>query len=187
MPANTPRGYTYPTYGDPANFPAQLQDFAQDVDADVQAQANAITAALNAPSARASASANQLIAASTPTFATFAVEDYDNAAMVNLGVNNDRITFTSTGIYLVEAQVNFAPNGNATVNGRKGTLIQNLLGSSTTHNTVPGIQTFASELSLTTLIEVVTIGDFVRLQVTQDSGAALNIDARSISATKVSA
>lgn len=186
MPQNTPRGYTYPEYTDLADFPAQVQDFAQDVDADVQAQADAVSAALDAPSARASASANQAIAVATPTFVTFATEEYDNAAMVNLGVNNDRITFTVTGIYLVEAQVNFAPNGNATVNGRKGTLIQNLLGSSQTHNTVPGIQTFASELSITTLMEVVTVGDYVRLQVEQDSGAALNIDARSISATKVS-
>lgn len=187
MTANTPRGYTFPQYSDPANFPAQIQDFAQDVDTDVQAQVDATNAALNAPSARASASANQAVAAGVFVFATFAVEDYDNAAMVNLGVNNDRITFTSTGIYLVEAQVNFAPNGNATVNGRKGAIVQNLLGSSETHNTVPGIQTFASELSISTLINVVTIGDYVRLRVIQDSGAALNIDARSISATKVSA
>lgn len=187
MPANTPRGYTYPTYGDLADFPAAMQDFAQDVDTDVQAQVAATTAALNAPSARASASANQLINPGVFTFATFNTEEYDNALMVNLGVSNDRITFTSTGIYLVEAQVNFAPNGNATVNGRKGAIVQNLSGISETHNTVPGIQTFASELSITTLIEVVTVGDYVRLRVIQDSGAALNIDARSISATKVSA
>lgn len=186
MPQNTPRGYTYPLYTDPANFPAQIQDFAQDVDTDVQAQVTAINTALAAPSARASATANQAIAANTQTFVTFAVEDYDNAAMVNLGVNNDRITFTSTGIYLVEAQVNFASNGNATVRGRRAELIQNLT-TNTAFNSVPGIQSLAVEMSLTGLFRVVTVGDFIRLRVTQDSGAALNIDARSISATKVSA
>jgi hypothetical protein len=186
MTANTPRGYTYPLLTDPADFPTQIQDFAQDVDTDVQAQVTATAAALNAPSARASHSLNQAINPSTFTFVTFNTEEYDNAAMVNLGVNNDRITFTSTGIYLVEAQVNFAPNGNAVVGGRKGAIVQNLSGVSEAHNTIPGIQTFATELSITSLINVVTIGDFVRLRVIHDSGAALNVDARSISATKVS-
>lgn len=185
MPQNTPRGYTYPLYTDPANFPSQIQDFAQDVDADVQSLVNSINTSLAAPSGRASASANQAIAVNTPTFATFATEDYDNAAMVNLGVNNDRITFTSTGIYLVEGQVNFASNGNATVRGRRAELIQNLT-TVVTLNSVPGIQGLAVEMSLTGLFRVVTIGDFIRMRVTQDSGAALNIDARSLSATKVS-
>lgn len=185
MPANTPRGFPYPLYTDPANFPTQSQNFANAVDADVQAQVNAINTALAAPSGRAEATANQNIPASTPTFVTFATEAYDNAAMVNLGVNNDRITFTSTGVYLVEAQVNFASNGNATVRGRRAELVQNLA-TVTALNTIPGIQTLAVEMSLTGLFRVVTIGDFIRLRVTQDSGAALNIDARSISAMKVS-
>lgn len=185
MPANTPRGYTYRLYSDPANPPADFQDFATDVDTDVQSLVNTTTTVLNAPSARVSASANQAIPANTPTFVTWAVEEYDNAAMANLGVNNDRITFTSTGIYLVHAEINHAPNGNATVGGRGGSLVQNLSSQTASHIT-PGIQNTAVEWSLTDLIEVVTIGDFIRVQLRHNSGAAVNIDVRSFSATKVS-
>lgn len=185
MPQNTPRGYTYPLYGDPANFPAQMQDFAQDVDTDVQAQATRISGALNRPSARCSATANQAIAANTNVFATFATEDYDNAAMVNLGVNNDRITFTSTGIYLVTAEVNWVPNGNATVGGRELQLIGSLFFANDNRQSLRGSQTFDTEESASMVYNVTTIGDFVRVQLRQSSGASANVSARSFSVTKV--
>lgn len=184
MPANTPRGYSYPLYTDPANFPADMADFAGDVDTDVQALVNRQAAALARPSARVSATANQSILANTNTFATFATEEYDNAAMANLGVNNDRLTFTETGIYLVTAEVNFSSNGNATVNGRMMILVPNL-SPNMGHQTLRGAQAMDTEMSTTILYQVVTVGDFIRVQVRQESGAALNITARSFSATKV--
>lgn len=184
MPANTPRGYTYPLYTDPADFPSDMQDFATDVDADVAALAVRQTAALNRASARVSASANQAIAANTDTFATFATEEYDNAAMANLGVNNDRLTFTEDGIYLVTAEVNFASNGNATVNGRSMKFVGNLFGN-LAHDSRRGAQSMDTEMTITALYRCVTVGDFIRVQVRQESGAALNISARSFSATKV--
>lgn len=185
MPANTPRGYPYPLYTDPANFPTQSQNFANAVDVDVAAQVTAINTAQAAPSCRVSASANQAVAANTLVIVTWAVEEFDNAAMGNLGVNNDRITFTSTGVYLIEAQINMASNGNATVNARHGEIFTNL-GGSVGFNSEPGIQGTAVEWACTTMYRVATVGDFVRVRVFQNSGAALNIDARSFSATKVS-
>ena len=184
MPANTPRGYTYPVYGDLANPPAQILDFATDVDTDVAALVARQTAALNRPSARVSASANQAIAANTNVFATFATEEYDNAAMANLGVNNDRLTFTETGIYLVTAEVNFSSNGNATVNGRSMLFVGNLYGN-LAHDSRRGAQNMDTEMTITTLYQVNTVGDFIRVEVRQESGAALNISARSFSATRV--
>lgn len=184
MPANTPRGYTYPVYGDPANFPAQAQDFALDVDTDVAALVARQTAALNRPSARVSATANQNIPANTNTFLTWAVEEYDNGAMANLGVNNDRLTFPETGIYLVTAEVVFTSNGNATVNGRIGLFAPNL-SPDKGHHSLRGSQTMDTEMSLIMLYQVVTPGDFIRVQVRQESGAALNVSARSYGATKV--
>lgn len=186
MPQNTPRGYPYPLYTDAANFPAQSQAFATAVDADVQALVNARNTALTAsPSCRVSATANQAIAANTDTFVTFAVEDFDNAAMGNLGVNNDRITFTSTGFYLIHAEVNFTSNGNATVNGRSGQLLY--LGSAFGQAPlrVRGAQSMDSEWSVTTLARCTVAGASVRVSVRQDSGAALNISARSLAVTKV--
>lgn len=184
MPANTPRGYTYQLYTDLANPPANLQDFATDVDTDVATLVARQTAALNRASARVSATANQAIAANTDTFATFATEEYDNAAMANLGVNNDRLTFTETGVYLVTAEVNFASNGNATVNGRSLKFVPNL-SSNKGYDSRAGAQNMDTEMTSTMLYQCVTVGDFIRVQVRQESGAALNISARSFSATKV--
>lgn len=184
MTAATPRGYRYPLYSDPADFPDQAQDFAEDVDADVQNQVNRITAALNRPSARVSATANQAIAANTFVFATFATEDYDNAAMGNLGVNNDRLTFTSTGLYLVTAEVNWVANGNATVGGRDAVLLFNL-GTDDGRQSLRGHQTFDTEECVQYAYRVASVGDFVRVQLRQSSGASANVSTRSLSATKV--
>lgn len=184
MPANTPRGYTYQLYTDPANPPANLQDFATDVDTDVAALAARQAAALARASARVSATANQAIAANTLTVVTWATEEYDNAAMANLGVNNDRLTFTETGVYLVTAEVNFASNGNATVNGRMMVFAPNL-STNKGQDSRRGAQSMDTEMTSTILYQCVTVGDFMRVSVYQSSGAALNISARSFSATKV--
>lgn len=184
MPANTPRGYTYPTYGDLANFPAEMQDFATDVDTDVAALVARQTAALNRPSARVSASANQSIPQNVDTFLTWAVEEYDNNAMANLGVNNDRISFPQTGIYLVQSEFVFTANGNATVNGRKAMFAPGL-SSDKGHHSLRGSQTQDVEMSIIMLYQVSTPGDFIRVSVRQESGAALNVSVRSFSATKV--
>lgn len=185
MPQNTPRGYTYPVYGDLANPPAQIEDFARDVDADVQAQVNRINTALNTPSAEGRATANQAIAANTNVFMTLAVEEYDNAAMMNLGVNNDRITFTSTGVYLIHAEANWVANGNATVGGREMIIVGNLFAANDARHSLRGHISFDTEQCATLLYRVTTIGDFVRCQLRQSSGAVANVSARSFSATKV--
>ena len=62
MPANTPRGYSYPLYTDTMDgFPAAMQDLATDVDTDMQALVNQVNAAQNRPSVRVTATANQSI------------------------------------------------------------------------------------------------------------------------------
>lgn len=184
MPANTPRGYTYPLYADAVDFPAQIQDFAQDVDLDVQALTVATAGALDAPSGHVSATANQLIVASTDTFLTFANEDYDNAAMVNLGVNNDRITFTSTGLYLIHAECNWTANGDAAAGGRKITIWTNT-GNEVAWDSRRGASNQVTESSLTYLYQATAVGSYVRFRVTHTSGSSVNINLRSMSATKV--
>lgn len=185
MPGLTPRGYPYPLYTEANNFPAQDQALATAIDTDVDAQLDRITTALTAPSVRVSATANQLIAISTDTFVTFATEDFDNAAMGNLGVNNDRITFTQTGIYLVSAEVNFVQNGNATTNGRQVVLVSSAL-NEVAWNSRRGASNLDTEITCPILYRVVAPGDFMRVRVRHNSGAAVNVSARSLSATKVS-
>lgn len=183
MPQNTPRGYTYPLYGDAASFPAQIQDFAQDVDADVASLVTQTTAALNRPSARISTTDNQLMVPSTPVFCTFTVEEYDNAAMANLGVNNDRLTFTQAGIYLLSGDITFAANGNVAAGGRKID-IWTSTGNEVARDTRRGASNEITESNITFLYSA-TAGSFVRLQATHTSGGNLHINIRSLSATKV--
>lgn len=182
MPANTPRGYPYPLYSDPADFPTQSQNFANAVDADVQAQVASIADALQSPSAAVSATANQAIANNTVVTVTFATEDYDNAAMANLGVNNDRLTITETGFYLLSAFVTFATSGTAT--GGRAMQITNLGGTAYGRQSLRGSATELVELSCTTAVSL-TAADVIQVRVKQTSGGSMNITARAFSATKV--
>lgn len=110
MPQNTPRGYTYPCFSDPANFPAQLQDLAQDVDADVQAILdNMVDARNDPPGVRARGSAVVALAANVNTQLTFDTEDYDNTGMITV----PSATFIAPveGLYLCSFNCTFSgPN-----------------------------------------------------------------------------
>ena len=122
MPQNTPRGYSYPCYGDPANFPAQLQDLAQDVDADMQAIISNIGDARNLPpSCKATSVTSVAIAAGATVQLTFSTEVYDNANMFTPLVPD--LTAPVEGLYLIAFNVTFSgPNNgvrmiNTSVNG----------------------------------------------------------------------
>src|SRR5215467_13563052 len=108
---NTPnRAYPYPDYAQTANFPTQIQNFANAVDADVQALATAVTSALNRPGVRVTA----IPAQSVPTggggaAATFDTEDYDNGGFFTLG-SPDRLIIPVTGLYVGAFRCTFASN-----------------------------------------------------------------------------
>lgn len=182
MPANTPRGYPYPLYSDPADFPTQSQNFATAVDTDVQAQVASINDALFSPSAAVSATANQAIANGTTTTVTFATEDYDNAAMANLGVNNDRLTITETGLYLVSAFITFAANGNVT--GGRALQVNVTTQGPISRESRIGSAAQLVELSTTTAV-FLSSTNIIQVFVRQTSGISENITARALSATKV--
>ncbi|KUJ65436.1 hypothetical protein [Streptosporangium amethystogenes] len=107
MPGTTPRGYEYPLYGDTQNVPTQVQALAEDIDADVQSLYTANTTARNAPTASISSTGILATPSGALTTMTFTDELYDNAGMVNLGVNNTIITIPQTGLYLVSGTVTF--------------------------------------------------------------------------------
>lgn len=186
MPGLTPlRSYPYPTYSEPADFPTQIAAFANAVDADVDALASSQLAALNASSARVTASANQTIVPSTGTALTFTTEAYDNASMVNLGVNNDRITFPSIGVYLIHAECTWESNGNATLGGRRLYLNMSLEGN-VAFDTRRGAQSQIVESTITYLYNATLVGSYVRASVAHTSGANVDVGVRSFSATRVS-
>lgn len=112
MPANTSRGYTYPLYTDPMNFPAQMQDLATDIDGDMQTLFNRIATGYQGAACAVEASGvNQAVANNADVAATFTTELYDNAGMVNLGVSTTTITFPSTGLYMASGRSTFLSNG----------------------------------------------------------------------------
>ena len=186
MPANTPRGYTYPLYTDPANPAAQIQDFAQDVDLDVAAQVASIVTALNRPSAKVSSSTAQVFAPGVPQFVTWATENYDNAAMANLGVNNDRISFTSTGKYLISVEINFNANG-LSVGSRQIRLVPNTgAAQNLGWENRPGSMTTGTNLTITDLYQSTGVGDFVRVEGLNSAANAVSLNTRTFTVTKVS-
>lgn len=186
MPGLTPlRSYPYPLYNEPADFPTQIGAFANAVDADVDALALAQQQALESPSARIISSALQNLAPSVGTALTFTTESYDNAAMVNLGVNNDRIFFQSLGVYLIHAECTWESNGNATLGGRR--LYLNFsVGGNMAFDGRRGAQSQIVESTITYLHKATVIGSYVRASAVHTSGAAVDVGVRSFSVTRVS-
>jgi hypothetical protein len=111
MPQDTPnRMYTYPCFSDANDFPAQVQEFAEDVDADVQAIVDDIDDARNTPpSVRASGTAAVALVSTVPAVVTFTTEEYDNAAIFT--APGTAFTIPTEGMYLLSARVLFTPGG----------------------------------------------------------------------------
>lgn len=106
MPQDTPRGYTYPCFSDPVDFPAQLQELAEDVDADIQSIVDNIDDALDTPpSLRITGSVGIVIPANTLQIATFDTEVYDNNGMFP-GAGNT-VTVNIEGLYMISALATF--------------------------------------------------------------------------------
>lgn len=186
MPQNTPRGYTYPLYGDANSFPAQIQDMATDIDADMQALINRITAGYNFASASVQASGvNQSIANNTDVTATYDTELYDNAAMANLGVSNTILSITQTGVYLCIARATFASSA-AAATGREIRLVSSGIGGTIARKSIDGNEGLAA----TTTVHLVNIahlaaGTTLSMVQRQNTGAAINSVFRQLQAAKL--
>lgn len=115
MTMNTPRGYTYPCYSDPTDFPAQIQDLATDIDGDVQGILTNIGDARNTPpSVKAETTgAATAIGAGLLVTLTFTTQVYDNAAMFVPPSPN--ITIPVEGLYLVSYRCTFGAGSNVGV------------------------------------------------------------------------
>lgn len=106
MPQNTPnRAYTYPCYSDPVNFPAQMQEFATDVDTDVDTLVDQITTV----PARTSALIFRVAALSVPnnTATTIVWDAAGNAGTYWPGAGSV-ITVPKTAVYILQANAQWA-------------------------------------------------------------------------------
>lgn len=187
MPENTPRGYTYPVYTDPSDFPAQIQELATDIDTDMDQLWDRVIAGYNQPAARVNASGvNQTVAANTDVTATYDTESYDNANMVNLGVSNTTINIVSTGLYLAAARATFASNGNATINARQISIVSSGTLGTVVRRSVQGFQTVATAVNCSMLFYAMS-GTTLTMVQRQNSGASLNTSTRTLMVARMAA
>ena len=183
MPANTPRGYTYPFYTDLTDFPAQIQDLATDIDTDVQNRYDLIAAALEAQSVRLTKSVSQTIASGVNVNVIWNTEVTDNDAMADLAVDNTRIQIQTPGTYLISGHVQFgggAAGGVSVVLTSSGAVSPITLGASKALDNDKD-----TSISWTTLHWSPVTPDNIVVVARQNSGGNISATAGSFTATRV--
>lgn len=125
----------------------------------------------NPPACRVYHNTAQSIANNSEVALTFNSERYDTDSMHSTSVNPSRITFNTTGLYVVSLTFEFAPHST----GRRYGVIK--LGGTTgiavaLNPTAEG--TFGHGFSISTIYKF-TAGEFVEAKVYQNSGGALNV------------
>lgn len=189
MPQNTPnRGYTYPNYPDVADFPAQIQDLATDIDTDLFNNLETpVNEAIAEPSVRVFNSGSQVIptGVNTPLVYDFG-ETFDNDNMYDGAVSLSNITVQTVGTYVLTGSVNLAPDGSAT--GSAALIVQstgpvlNPVGVSR-----PLDDLRFTSLSCTSLHRVDTVPETLSLIVRHNHGANLTASIAQFTVTRISA
>lgn len=126
----------------------------------------------DAPRAAIYKAANQSINNNAITTLTFDTERWDNDNMHD-GANPTRLTCRTPGLYVVTAGVEFATNG---AGQRQVMIVKN----GVTFIALDGRQTPAAALParfVTTAQDLLAVGDYLEIQVFQNSGGALNVTA----------
>lgn len=183
MPANTPRGYSYPLYTDVNNLPAHLQDLAQDIDLDVQNRYNLIAAHLEEKVVRLTKTAIQVLATGANANTTWDTEVTDNDNMANLGVNNARIQLQTAGYYLITGYVQFGPaaaGAASVVVTSSGAVSPNSLAASKALDNDKG-----TGISWTVLHYAPVVPDNIVVVARQNSGGNINIEGGALAATRI--
>lgn len=182
MPGLTPNlNLRYPLYTEPVDGAGQIKNLADDINfalSTTQASLGPINARKTAEVTATAAQANPNTVA---TIMTYTSEIVDNDNMANLGVNNDRLTVQTNGLYLVQTTV-LMP---AAANGkRRLELLKNgtVMASQQRENAGAGAEV---RLNIVMLVAGVAT-DFFQARSSQDSGGALNTTYRSLAATRVS-
>jgi len=182
VPGLTPNvSLRYPLYTEPVDGAQQIKNLADDINAALLATQTSIGAITARKSAVVLATTNQANPNTVATIMTYVSEILDNDNMANLGVNNDRLTVQTNGLYLVQTTV-LMP---AAANGkRRLELLKNgtVMASQQRENAGAGAEV---RLNLCMLVAGVAT-DFFQARSSQDSGGALNTTYRALAATRVS-
>lgn len=185
MSATTPRGYTYPTYGDPMNPAAQIQQLATDIDTDMAGLFARYVSGNNQPTAMVTTpGTNQACATGTDVTATYTTEVYDNAAMANLGTNNTILSITSSGIYVVMCRAVFTYNG--VISSPYRLTLLNTGGAGTVaRRSISSPAASGSTAIQITHVVYAPSGSTLSMVQRQDSGASANSFTRTLLATRL--
>ena len=136
------------------------------------------------PNCLAYRTGTQLIPNAAHTVVSLNLELFDTDDMHDNVTNNSRITIKTAGKYILNASVQFVPNGTGQ---RQIQIWKN--GAAMARVFVGSIPTFNSRLNVTAIVDGV-VDDYYELYVWQNSTISLNIDAGSgntnLSAIKVS-
>lgn len=122
------------------------------------------------PAARAFHSASQSIAASNDTILAFNSERFDTAALHGTTTDNSRLTAPISGIYYITAHVAWASNDS----GLREVSLKKNGATVIARSQVPAVTSAGTRQELSTLYRLLA-GDFVEVEVYQESGGALNV------------
>lgn len=122
------------------------------------------------PAARVTSSVNTTVPSGAFTAIPMNTERFDAMNMHRTDADTSRLTATTAGIYMVSANVTWAPNGTGAreLNVRKNgaTIVARVV--------QPGDAVNTADQSATTLVQL-NAGDFVEIVVRQNSGAPLGV------------
>jgi len=122
------------------------------------------------PQARATKDAIQSVSHNTLTTVTFPTEQFDTADLHDVTTNTNRLTAPLAGVYLITASVYFV-GGNA---GVREIILRNN-GSQFQREHAAGVTTALDTSPSISSLYRLAAGDFIDMQVFQDSGGSLNI------------
>ena len=180
-----PWNLVYQEFSDLADISAAVQDLADSVDTAVQSLYDAQTIGQAPPACRIEDTAAQSIPNNTDTTITWAAgsEDFDTDTMINNAATINRITLTSTGIYLISLRCTFQ----STASGggvRQTSMTHSPLGVFA-RNTQLGTTSSTAAPFITAVVPCYVAGQFVTFQAFQTSSAAENIATRQAQAFRL--
>lgn len=170
MPADTPRGFTYPLYTDPQDTAAAIEELARDIDAGMNVAFQAADLALNQPSVKIQRLTSPVVLASgATTNVIFDNQVYDPSNMWGAGTT---VTVPIDGVYLVTAFARF----DVAAAGGVAVFIQQAGGVITAPVTVTRAPDNDKQttVSVTALTACENIGETFTVALRQTSGAPMN-------------
>jgi hypothetical protein len=181
-----PWSLVYQTFTDPADISAAVQDLADSIDTAAQTLYDNQAAGAAKPACRGSSAAAQSIPNSTQTDITWPAgsQSFDNDSMFDNTATTSRVTFTSTGIYLVALRVTFSSTA-AGGGVRQTSFTHSALGV-VARNCQLGTASFSARPFITAVVPAYVAGQFMTFQAFQTSSAALDLATRQVQAFRLS-